>query len=261
MDPLLYNYFFDDSSSDKTTMTILCLLHELRIVSRKQLISFLKITDTAAERTVDTTLKYLRENHLVENIKKSNHAYYFLTQAGHSSIGGYYTLPKVPEYNLQHHLQINDYLIKMLKLAGDHPNLKWVLTERRQVFETKDLANNRNRKKYFVADFIFRFRNKEKAEVNWSFEIELTMKTRRRYREGIFPKYVAELKKYKYARLIYVTPSPLIKEELDRFKYFFIKKEGKEHQELFDRLHIFTADEFEEKMEKLLKEDKFINWV
>ena len=260
MDPILYNYFIDNSSSNSTALKILCLLHELRIIQRKQLVSMFAIDNTAAERTIEDNLKLLKDKELITCLKKGNNAYYFLTQAGHSSIGGYYTLPKVPEYNLQHHLQINDYLIKMLKLAGGHPNLKWVLTERRQVFETKDLANNRNRKKYFVADFIFRFRNKEKAEVNWSFEIELTMKTRRRYREGIFPKYVAELKKYKYARLIYVTPSPLIKEELDRFKYFFIKKEGKEHQELFDRLHIFTADEFEEQIKKLLKEDKFINW-
>lgn len=148
----------------------------------------------------------------------------------------------------------------MLELTKDRKNLKFVLSERRQVFETKDLANNRNRKKYFVADFIFRFRSKENKEVNWSFEIELTMKTRRRYREGIFPKYIAELKRLPYARLIYVTPSPLIEEELERFKGYFIRKEGEDNAEVFDRLHIFSAEEFEQEIKRLLAEDQFINW-
>lgn len=165
MEKLLFSYYIESDTNKKNSFILLCLLHELRIVSKKQLIRFFKIFNLCGEDNVEAILRKLKKkSQLIDNIRDSKGAYYFLTQAGHSSIGGYYTLPKVPEYNLQHHLQINDYLIKMLKLAGGHPNLKWVLTERRQVFETKDLANNRNRKKYFVADFIFRFRNKEKAE-------------------------------------------------------------------------------------------------
>lgn len=260
LNPLLYNYFIDETSSKKNSIKLLSLLHELRIVSRSQLISFFRINEQAAVRTVEDNIHFLKTNNLVDKIRKGNQACYFLTKEGHQSIGGYYTLPKVPEYNLQHHLQVNDYLIKMLELTKDRKNLKFVLTERRQVFETKDLANNRNRKKYFVADFIFRFRSKENKEVNWSFEIELTMKTRRRYREGIFPKYIAELKRLPYARLIYVTPSPLIEEELERFKGYFIRKEGEDNAEVFDRLHIFSAEEFEQEIKRLLAEDQFINW-
>ncbi|HAP3447473.1 TPA: hypothetical protein IUD36_002646 [Enterococcus faecalis] len=77
----------------------------------------------------------------------------------------------------------------------------------------------------------------------------------------MFPKYIAELKRFPYARLIYVTPSPLIEEELERFKGYFIRKEGEEQLELFDRLHIFSAEEFEQEMKRLLEKDTFINWT
>ncbi|HAP3447755.1 TPA: hypothetical protein IUD36_002962 [Enterococcus faecalis] len=76
----------------------------------------------------------------------------------------------------------------------------------------------------------------------------------------MFPKYIAELKRLPYARLIYVTPSPLIEEELERFKGYFIRKEGEDNAEVFDRLHIFSAEEFEQEIKRLLAEDQFINW-
>lgn len=150
-------------------------------------------------------------------------------------------------------------MIQTLKAVQKHPNLKFILSERRQVFETKDLAKNNKGKKYFVPDFILRFRDKDGYEINWSFEIELTMKTRRRYWQGIFPKYIRELKENSSSRLIYVTPSPLIKEELERFRVLFIQKEGKENSEIFRRLHIFSEEDFEEKFLTLLENDSVIN--
>ncbi|EGO8304200.1 hypothetical protein OIV84_002898 [Enterococcus faecalis] len=75
----------------------------------------------------------------------------------------------------------------------------------------------------------------------------------------MFPKYIKHLKNYEDARLIYVTPSSIIKEELDMFKEYFIDKEGDEYKEVFDRLHIFSAEEFEPNMKKLIEEDTFIN--
>ncbi|OTO02248.1 replication-relaxation family protein [Enterococcus sp. 5B3_DIV0040] len=260
MDPILYNYYIDFISKKKNTYRLLCLLHEMRIVSKNQLVRFFELGNLCNKHTVKQMLASLKKKQLIDNIRNSEGAYYFLTQEGYNYVGGYYSLPKVPEYNLNHHLQVNDYLIKMLEMTGTHPHLKFVLSERRQVYETKDFADRRNRKKYFVADFIFRFRTKQDYEVNWSFEIELTMKTRRRYREGIFPKYLAELKKREYARLIYVTPSPVIKEELDRFKGYFLKKVGEENEQLFNRLHVFSSNEFENEMKRLIKEDRFINW-
>ncbi|MDK6429754.1 ArsR family transcriptional regulator, partial [Enterococcus faecalis] len=94
----------------------------------------------------------------------------------------------------------------------------------------------------------------------WQFEIELTLKTKRRYSQGVFPKYIKHLKNYEDARLIYVTPSSIIKEELDMFKEYFIDKEGDEYKEVFDRLHVFSAEEFESELKRLLEKDKFINW-
>lgn len=270
MEHLLYNYYLDMDSNYSNKYKILCILHELRIVSKKQLFELFNID---GKLSYDKLHKHLKElegsddeesSNLISSItdrtKQGNPKYYFLTKSGHDSIGGYYTLPKVPEYNLQHHLQINDYLITMLKLCATHPNLNAVISERRQVFETKDGTKNTKGKKYFVADFIFRFRDPDKADINWSFEIELTMKTKRRYRDAIFPKYIKELKRRDEARLIYVTPSLTIEDELSKFKEFFIAKEGEEYEEVFDRLHIFSADQFEPEMNRLLKNDPYINW-
>lgn len=243
---------------------ILCLLHELRIVSKQQLLSLFNICGSLSYFRLHNHLKELKEAKLIELIvdksKQGNPVYFYLTQLGYNSIGGYYSLPKVPEYNLQHHLQINDYLIKMLKICEGHPHLNAVISERRQVYEAKDFTKKTKGKKYFVADFIFRFRDKELVDINWSFEIELTLKTKRRYREGIFPKYIRELKRREEARLVYVTPSPIIKDELWKFKDYFIYENGKEHEKIFDRLHVFSANEFEEEMIRLVKEDRFINW-
>ncbi|WPH48393.1 helix-turn-helix domain-containing protein (plasmid) [Enterococcus faecalis] len=260
MKSLLYNYYIDYSQKDKTRLILLCLLHELRVISIQQLIEFFQIEKISAESTVYKHLGLLRKEGLIARSKNGMNTYYYLTKEGHNYIGGYYTLPKVPEYNLQHHLQINDYLIKMLKLCHDHLHLKAVVSERRKVFEVKDQKKNKKGVKYFVPDFIFMFLDRIGREVEWQFEIELTLKTKNRYSEGVFPKYIKHLKNYEDARLIYVTPSPIIKEELDTFKEYFIYKEGDEYKEVFERLHVFSAEEFEPSMKKLIEEDPFINW-
>lgn len=260
MNPLLYNYFVDKNQENSVDMTILCLLHELRIVSRTQLAKLLALDFVLTNKSIDRHIRKLFRQEMIDKLYNGKQVCYYLTKNGHDSIGGYYTLPKVPNYNLNHHLTINDYLIKTLNLVYNHPNLKFVLSERRQVFETKDLAKNNKGKKYFVPDFILRFRDKEGYEINWSFEIELTMKTRRRYWQGIFPKYIRELKENPSSRLIYVTPSPLIKEELERFRRMFIQKEGDEHNEIFQRLHIFSEDSFEKKLFLVLQDDPLADW-
>lgn len=259
MNPLLYNYYID-GKKQAVDLSILCLLHELRIISRIQIFQLLAFNFTITSQAMNLHLKKLFDLGLIEKFKQGVSVCFYLTKEGHDSIGGYYTLPKVPEYNLTHHLAINDYLINTLKVGHKHPNLKFILSERRQVFETKDLAKNNKGKKYFVPDFILRFRDKQGYEINWSFEIELTMKTRRRYWQGIFPKYIRELKENSSSRLIYVTPSPLIKEELERFRILFIQKEGEENSKIFERLHIFSEKNFEEKFLSLLENDPVINW-
>ncbi|WP_438774448.1 ArsR family transcriptional regulator [Enterococcus sp. DIV0755b] len=261
MKPLLYNYYIDYSKQDKTRLIILCLLHELRVVLNRQLFDFFSIETIASKRGVEDALRFLRDNEFIETSRIGKNSFHYLTKKGHNYIGGYYTLPKVPEYNLQHHLQINDYLIKMLQLCHRHPHLKAVVSERRKVYEVKDQKKNKKGVKYFVPDFIFVFTGEDGREVEWQFEIELTLKTRNRYREGVFPKYIKSLTNYEDARLIYVTPSPIIKEELELFREYFIYQQGENLEGVFDRLHVFSAEEFEYEIKQLLEEDKFINWI
>lgn len=261
MKPILYNYYIDYTKREKTRLIILCLLHELRVISIQQILEFFMIDNTSSRSTVFLNLKLLMEDKHIEKKQSGVNTYYYLTKEGHNYIGGYYTLPKVPEYNLQHHLQINDYLIKMLQLCHRHPHLKAVVSERRKVYEVKDQKKNKKGVKYFVPDFIFVFTGEDGREVEWQFEIELTLKTRNRYREGVFPKYIKSLTNYEDARLIYVTPSPIIKEELELFREYFIYQQGENLEGVFDRLHVFSAEEFEYEIKQLLEEDKFINWI
>ena len=37
------------------------------------------------------------------------------------------------------------------------------------------------------------------------------------------------------------------------FKEYFIDKEGDEYKEVFDRLHVFSAEEFESELKRLLE--------
>lgn len=260
MKPLLYNYFIDFHSSNRTSLIILALLHELRVITNQQLFEFFKLDNLAVQRTVEKALTLLRKKEFIQSARAGIQSYHYLTKEGHKYIGGYYTVPKVPDYNLAHHLQINDYLINILLLCKGHPHLKAVISERRKVFETKDGAKPKKGTVYFVPDFTLCFLDADGVEVEWQFEIELTLKTKPRYREGIFPKYIQQLDKNEDARLIYVTPSPIIKTELDDFKEFFEKETGSSYAHVFDRLHVFSAEEFEENMQRLLVEDPFINW-
>lgn len=260
MNPLFYNYYIDKKSANRTQLYILYLLHELRIVSRKQVIIFTMSDIGVTEKTVDLNLISLVSNGLIGKYKFGRISCFYLTKEGHLSIGGYYSLPKVPEYNLAHHLEINDYLITTIELVEDHPHLKFIISERRQVFETKDFQENSKGRKYFVPDYIVRFDAEDEEEINWSFEIELTLKSRTRYREGIFPKYIRELKNEPTNHLFYVTPSPQIKRELDVFKEIFLEGEGEKAESIFDRLHVIAAENFRDELSMLIRHDPSINW-
>ncbi|OTN86768.1 replication-relaxation family protein [Enterococcus faecium] len=264
MNYLLYGYYIDYYSENKSKLCVLCLLHELRVITRSQLFELINLEYSLTMSGLKYILKCLTEDNLIDKKQNGKEVYYFLTKEGHLSIGGYYTFPKVPEYNLNHHLKINDYLIKTIRLVKNHEHLKRIMSERRIVYEAKDLNSSAKGRKFFVPDFRVRFRDKNDVEINWSFEIELTMKTRRRYRNSIFPKYIEELGSKKNAHVIYVTPSGAIREELEQFKYAFHKIETKKDArsgELFDRFHILSDKNFETELNYLLKTDPGINWL
>lgn len=61
MKPLLYNYYIDYTKREKTRLIILCLLHELRVISIQQMQTFLQIDDIAAESTTYENLRILKK--------------------------------------------------------------------------------------------------------------------------------------------------------------------------------------------------------
>lgn len=261
MKKLLFAQYIDYANEkNRTTLIILNILHELRVMTLSQMTEMINLDFKMNKSAVAQQLSYLAKAEFVEKIRFGKEMCYYLTKIGHQSIGGVYSLPKMPEYNLNHYLQINNYLIKTLRILGQHRHLKKVVSERRQVFETKDFKANSKGRKYFVADYQVVFNTERVArEIVWNFEIELTMKTKRRYINGVFPKYIKELKSKRDNRLIYVTPSESIKEELELIKKYMISQE-KETVDWPSRLHLLSAEEFEKTLEQLVKNDEGINW-
>lgn len=257
---LFANYIDFDNKKTRTQLIILNILHELRIVKIKQIYHLINLEYEISIETIKTILGKLVAQGLILKLRFGKEMCYYLTKTGQQSIGGVYTLPKVPEHNLTHFLAINDYLIKTLRIVNDHKHLKKVVSERRQVYEAKDFTKNTKGTKYFVADYQVVFETEHLAkEITWSFEIELTMKTKRRYMYGVFPKYIKELKKNKYDRLIYLTPSDTIQAELELMKIYFVEIE-KEDRSWIDRLHLLSPKNFETELSRLVETDKGINW-
>lgn len=263
MRKLLAHHYVSAYEHENTEYIILCLLHELRIMTAKQLYKLLKFEYEIALVTVQKSLIRLRRNELVDkfvlDVDKKTFVYH-LTKQGHNNIGGYYSFPKVPEYNLNHHLKVTDSLIDTFSLLGNHKNLSVVQSERRLAYERKDFNKDMKGKVFSVADYLFRFQSERGREVNWHFEIELSAKTRRRYRDGIFPKYIRELEQNFDAHLFYVTPVPFIQSELERYKKYFFGKSNERKPEVFERLHIIPARNFKTELQKIITTDPYINW-
>lgn len=264
MKALLAHYYIRSFSYRNTDLIILSLLHELRIMTAKQIHVMLNFEYEISLQNVQKNLTELRRNELIGRIKSETDRKtfcYYLTKNGHNNIGGMYSFPKVPEYNLNHHLMVTNALIDTFKIVGQQPHLKVVQTERRQAYEIKDFNKEMKGRVFSVADFLFRFRAKNRRDINWYFEIELSSKTKRRYLHGIFPKYIRDLEKNPEAHLFYVTPSHYIFEELERYKEYFVQKsKNKNIEEVFDRLHIIPQPKFKEELTRLAKNDLFINW-
>lgn len=263
MHALLAHYYIKNLSNQNTDLIILCLLHELRIMTAQQITILINTEYSITNQNVHQNLIHLKKVGLIERIKSDidNKTYcYYLTKNGHNNIGGMYSFPRVPEYNLNHHLMVTNALIDTLNIVKDNPHLKVIQTERRQAFEYKDFNKERKGKVFTVSDFLFQFKGERGRNINWFFEIELTAKTKRRYLNGIFPKYLKALDKNKDAHLFYVTPSVFIFEELKLFKTHFLRKNEFSDDELFERLHIIAQTNFKTEFQQLVYEDKFINW-
>lgn len=259
MKELLYSNhtFFKKENAE---WIILNLLHELRVMTAEQLNLLLNLEFDYSTRAVYSRLTSLLKSELIDYIQvqeESNLRYFFLTKKGHNSIGGLYTFPKVPEYNLKHHVEVTNYLIESMTFAKQKSTFLLAQSERRQMYEKKDMAKAKRGTIFHVADFVLRFENPEREISDWHFEIELTLKSQNRYLKAIFPKYIQFLRQKQDCHVVYVTPSQVIYNALDDFKaYFEIKSQEKE---AFDRLHIISSSQFSEELPVLLNENEFIN--
>lgn len=265
MEHLVYNYYIEKKRKNIDLM-ILVLLHELRVMTANQLWQFIHfdvdvsfstirnhLTDLAIKKEVISSFTSSDDN-------KTN--VYYLTYLGYSSIQGYYPLPKVPEYNWYHSLSINDALLQTIEIVKDQENLRYIQSERRQVYEIKDTEKNKHGRVFFVADYLLRFNGEDGQEINWYFEIELTIKTKKRYKKHVFVRYINYLLKHKEARLIYVSPSFIIQDELRKYRKEFEEsiKDKETAKEIFSRFHILSWTNFQTGLKKLIAEDPHINW-
>lgn len=63
---LLHGYFIDYSTRNSSTLAILCLLHELRVVTRKQLYKLLNFDRSISKQGVTNALVRLYEKQLID---------------------------------------------------------------------------------------------------------------------------------------------------------------------------------------------------
>lgn len=251
---------------ENTEWLILNLLHELRIMTAQQIFSLINLEIDYTLMSVYRRLSLLVELDMIDYIhvrEEGNTRYFFLTKKGHNSIGGLYSFPKVPEYNLNHHIEVTNYLIESIRMAKTKPTFLLAQSERRQMYEKKDMSKAKKGTLFHVSDYILRFENQMNKVSNWHFEIELTLKSQNRYTRAIFPKYLRVLTQKKNAQLVYVTPSNIIYNSLDTFKEYFILKQQDEKLKIdptaFDRLHIVSSNEFTSVLKQMLDENDFIN--
>lgn len=263
---LLYSKY-DVFEKENTEWLILNLLHELRIMTANQILLLINQEFPMGKSSIYRRLAALLKLEMIEFIQikeEENQRYFYLTKKGHNSIGGIYSFPKVPEYNLKHHIEVTNYLIESMELAKKKPTFLLAQSERRQMYEKKDMSKAKKGTLFHVSDYVLRFENQMAEVSNWHFEIELTLKSQNRYTKAIFPKYLRLLTQKRNAQLIYVTPSNIIYNSLDMFKeYFMLKKQDEELKSIdasaFDRLHIVSSKEFTGVLKKMLEENDFIN--
>lgn len=266
MRELLYSKH-TEIKKDNVEWIILNLLHELRIMTANQLLSLINQEFPYSNSSLYRRLSILKRNELIDYLSVQEEPitrYFFLTKKGHNSIGGLYSFPKVPEYNLNHHIEVTNYLIESMRLAKKKPTFLLAQSERRQMYEKKDMSKAKKGTLFHVSDYVLRFENQMAEVSNWHFEIELTLKSQNRYTKAIFPKYLRVLTKKRNAQLIYVTPSNIIYNSLDMFKdYFMMKKQDDELGSIdasaFDRLHIVSSKNFTGVLDKMLEENDFVN--
>lgn len=219
---LLYHYYIDPKSTNVNYIRLLSLINELRMISKNQIESFIATDKALGKNTYGRVLQFLESNHFIERIHDYRYrksTIYFITHEGIAFLGSSYTVPKNPYHNIEHHLKINDMLIEALHVLGSHPFLNSISSERRLVFEAKDALENKKGRIYKVPDFCFEFLDQEEnLDIQWHFEIELTLKSFNRYQRKILPHYMKLLEDdmTKDEKIIYAVPTEAIQKKLEQ---------------------------------------------
>ncbi|EOH8808546.1 hypothetical protein ACMDZ4_000638 [Enterococcus faecalis] len=80
MNYLLHGYFIDYSARNSTSLSILCLLHELRVVTKTQLQQLLEFDLEIKKDGLNKAIGKLCKKNLIERKKLGAEMYYYLTK-------------------------------------------------------------------------------------------------------------------------------------------------------------------------------------
>lgn len=249
---LINHYYIDPASNNANYISVLTLINELRIITRKQIEALMESEKKLARSTYDKIFRFLEENHYMERVEDYRYGksvIYSITHEGVAFLGSAYTVPKNNRYNLEHHLMINNKLIEAIEVLGRHPYLNRIVSERRLVFEAKDCTESKGRI-YKVPDFCFEFLNLEPSiDISWHFEVELTLKSYNRYQKKILPHYIRLLEdEYtKQDKIIYVVPTDSIQNKLE----IMVEEIEYQKNKSYDNLIIVPFENFSTKLLEL----------
>lgn len=142
---------------ENTEWLILNLLHELRIMTANQILLLINQEFPIGKSSIYRRLAALLKLEMIDFIQikeEENQRYFYLTKKGHNSIGGIYSFPKVPEYNLKHHIEVTNYLIESMELAKKKPTFLLDQSECRQLYEKKDISKAKKGTLFHVSDYV-----------------------------------------------------------------------------------------------------------
>jgi len=86
---LLHGYYIDYHSNNKSKLCVLCLLHELRVISRRQLLELINLEFYLSMNGLKAPLRGLFKIILFDKNKNGKEVFYFLTKEGHLVSGGF----------------------------------------------------------------------------------------------------------------------------------------------------------------------------
>jgi len=261
----LLRYRYMDDEKNNIGWLILVLLDELRIATTEQLIELIEISCGKGKKSsVYYKIKYLIERNMIEYTfvdNKNSSRCYYLTRLGNQSIGSLYPVPRVPIHDMYRQLIVNDVLIKTIKETQSLQELEVIVSKRREEYELTDNLTEGQKKILPILDYKLQFKESEGKRYQWIFDVEISLKSRRRYLNNVFPRYIKLLNEDKKSKVIFITLSPLIKKELETFKnYFKLQKSEGEYRninaDVFDRIYIFSEKNFEVELKNMfVKED------